>query len=259
MSCGRMTLNPSRGRFSTGGVRLTDNSIRMADYVISDADTAYTCRSLIDSDRFRYRTVEAARMRKPGISLFIYHMILRTPPVEKRPLLGFNVILPQDMRLWERELFEEKQLPDHPVFYLNCPAKIDPAYVPEDKGALSVICPVPNLDSEVNWPRESYHFRERILNNLQELFTNDLRSDLIGERYITPIMLQDTFNSYMGAAWGFDPNQERTEIRCLPNRCPDIGNFYLVGSGAHPGPFLPGVLQGAEIAYKQIISDRKDL
>ena len=241
------------------GVRLTDNSIRMADYVISDADTAFTCRSLIDSDRFRYRTVEAARMRKPGISLFIYHMILRTPPVEKRPLLGFNVILPQDMRQWERELFEEKQLPDHPVFYLNCPAKIVPAYVPEDKGALSVICPVPNLDSEVNWPRESYHFRERILNNLQELFDNDLRSDLIGERYITPIMLQDTFNSYMGAAWGFDPNQERTEIRCLPNRCPDIGNLYLVGSGAHPGPFLPGVLQGAEIAYKQIISDRKDL
>ena len=94
---------------------------------------------------------------------------------------------------------------------------------------------------------------------LQELFDNDLRSDLIGERYITPIMLQDTFNSYMGAAWGFDPNQERTEIRCLPNRCPDIGNLYLVGSGAHPGPFLPGVLQGAEIAYKQIISDRKDL
>lgn len=241
------------------GVRLTDNSIRMADYVISDADTAYTCRLLIDSDRFRYTTVEAARIRKPGISLFIYHMILRTQPTEKRPLLGFNVILPPDMQRWERELFEEKQLPNHLMFYLNCPAKIDPAYVPEEKGALSVICPVPNLDSDVNWPRESYRFRERILDRLQELFENDLRSDLIGERYITPIMLRDSFNSYQGAAWGFDPNQERTEIRCLPNRCADIGNLYLVGSGAHPGPFLPGVLQGAEIAYKQIIADRNDL
>ena len=241
------------------GVRLTDNSIRMADYVISDADTAYTCRSLIDSDRFRYAAVEAARMRKPGISLFIYHMILRNPPSEKRPLLGFNVILPPDMHQWERELFDEKQLPDRLMFYLNCPAKIDPAFVPEEKGALSVICPVPNLDSEVNWPRESYRFREHILDRLQELFDNDLRSDLIGERYITPITLRDTFNSYQGAAWGFDPNQERTEIRCLPNRCADIGNLYLVGSGAHPGPFLPGVLQGAEIAYKQIIADRKDL
>ena len=244
---------------SVTGVRLTDNSIRMADYVISDADTAYTCRELIDSDRFRYATVEAAQLRKPGISLFIYHMLLRTPPVEKRPLIGVNVIMPQDRKQWERELFEENRLPDHMLFYLNCPGKIDPDFVPEGVGALSVICPVPNLDSEVNWPRESYHFRNRILNVLQEYFENDLRSDLIGERYVTPVMLHDNFNSYMGAAWGFDPNQDHTEVPRLANRCADIQNLYLVGSGSHPGPFIPGVLQGAEIVAGEIKSRREDL
>ncbi|MBQ6519217.1 MAG: phytoene desaturase [Anaerolineaceae bacterium] len=241
------------------GVRLTDNSIRMADYVISDADTAYTCRELIDSDRFRYPTVEAAQLRKPGVSLFIYHMVLRTPPIEKRPLLGFNVIMPPDMKQWEQELFTEKRLPDIPLFYLNCPDKIDYSFVPADKGALTVICPVPNLDSEVNWPRESYHFRSRILSILQNYFENELRPNLIGERYITPVDLHETFNSHMGAAWCFDAHQERTEVPRLPNRCSDIENLYLVGNGAHPGPFLPGVLQGAEIVYKEIISRRKDL
>lgn len=241
------------------GIRLTDNSIRMADYIISDADTAYTCRSLIDSDRFRYPTVEAAQLRKPGISLFIYHMVLRTPPVEKRPLTGFNIIMPPDMKRWEQQLFEEKRLPDHPLFFLNCPDKIDFTYVPADKGALSVICPVPNLDAEVNWPRESYHFRSRILTILQDYFENDLLADLTGEHYITPVMLQETFNSYMGAAWGFDPAQERTEVPRLPNRCADIENLYLVGNGAHPGPFIPGVLQSAEITYREILSRRKDL
>ena len=186
-------------------------------------------------------------------------MAFQKPPIFKRSLLGFNVIMPPDMKLWEQELFTEKRLPSHPLFYLNVPGNIDPSFVPDEKGALSVICPVPNLDSEVNWARESYHFRDRILTVLQDYFENDLRSDLAGERYITPAMLEKTFNSYMGAAWGFDPNQEKTEVPRLANRCSDIENLYLVGNGAHPGPFLPGVLQGAEIVHQEIINSRKDM
>ena len=239
------------------GVRLNDNSIRMADYVISDADTAFTCRYLIDSDRFRYSTVAEAQSRKPGISLFIYHMALKSAPVEKQPLLGFNVVMPRNMREWERELFKENRLPVDPLFFLHVPEKIDPSFVPEGKGALSVICPVPNLNSEVNWPRDSYRFRDHILTILQENFENDLRIDLIGERYITPVMLQEKYNSFQGAAWGFSPNQEKTEVPHLPNRCRDIENLYLVGNGAHPGPFLPAILQGAEIVYKEIIGTRR--
>jgi len=241
------------------GVRLSDNSIRQADYIISDADTAYTCRNLLDSDRIRYSAVQQAQLRKPGISLFIYHMAFRTPPVEKRPLEGINILMPPQMKLWEKELFEEKRLPYRPLMYLNVPAKMGEGFVPEDKGALSVICPVPNLDSEISWPQESYRFRERILTILQELFENDLRADLIGERYITPVMIHETFNSYMGAAWSFDPNQEKTEVPRLPNRCEDIRNLYFVGNGAHPGPFLPGVLQGAEHVHMDILSHRTDL
>ena len=244
---------------SVTGVRLTDNSIRMADYVISDADTAYTCRFLVDSDRFRYETVTAAQQRKPGISLFIYHMVLRGQPIEKRPLLGFNVIMPQDIKQWEQELFTEKRLPSRPLFYLRVPSKINLAYVPADKGALSVICPVPNLDSEVNWPRESYRFRDRILTTLQDYFEDNIRDSLIGEEYTTPITIQDTFNSYMGAAWGFDPNQERTAVPQLANHFSDLENFYLIGNGAHPGPFLPGVLESAKIVHQEILSSRKDL
>ena len=239
------------------GVRLSDNSVRQADYVISDADTAHTCRFLIDSDRIRYAAVEQAMMRKPGISLFIYHMALRKPPEEKRALEGLNILVPENMKQWEKELFEEKRLPARPLMYLHVPAKMGEGFVPEGKGALSVVCPVPNLDSEVNWPRESYHFRERILSILQSYFRNDLRADLIGERYITPVMLRETFNCYMGAAWGFDPNQEKTDIPRLPNRCEDIENLYFVGNGAHPGPFLPGVLQSAELVHKDILARRK--
>ncbi len=238
------------------GVRLTDNSVRQADYVISDADTAYTCRYLIDSDRVRYTTVEQAMQRKPGISLFIYHMALRNPLREKRPLGAINILMPPGGQ-WEKALFTEKRLTSHPLLFLNIPRKLDEHYVPEDKDALSVICPVPNLDSEVNWLRESYRFREHILDVLQDLFENDLRADLIGERYITPVMLHETFNSYMGAAWGFDPNQERTEVPRLPNHCDDITNLYFVGNGAHPGPFLPAVLQGAEHVLKDILARRK--
>lgn len=122
-----------------------------------------------------------------------------------------------------------------------------------------MICPVPNLNSEVNWPQESYRFRDRILTELQQYFEDDLRSGLAGERYITPVMLENSFNSFMGSAWGFDPNQEKTEIPHLPNRCADIENLYLVGNGAHPGPFLPGVLQSAEIVHQEIINSRKDM
>ena len=94
------------------------------------------------------------------------------------------------------------------------------------------------------------------MTTLQAYFDNDLRSDLIGERYITPVMIQNMFNSYQGAAWGFSPNQEKTDVPHLPNQCSDIDNLYLVGNGAHPGPFLPAILQSAEIVHQEIVNGR---
>ncbi len=239
------------------GVRLTDSSVRQADYVVCDADTAYSCRFLIDSDRVHYPTVDKALMRRPGCSVFIYHMAFETPPEALRDFDVLNVLMPRDPRIWERQLFTENRLPDELLMYLSFPGKIDASFVPGKHGAMSAVVLVPNLSSDVKWRQISYHFRERILSALQPYFGSDLRSSLIGERYFTPDSLRENLNAYMGAVWCFDPVQQKTDIRCLPNDCEDIRNLYFVGNGAHPGPHIPAVLKGAELVNQAILSSRR--
>ena len=238
------------------GVRLTDNSVRQADYVVCDADTAYSCRFLIDSDRVHYTTVDKALARRPGCSVFIYHMAFETPPAALRDFDAVNILMPRDARTWERQLFAENRLPDELLMYLNFPGKMEEGFVPEGHGAMTAVVFVPNLSSDVNWKQVSYQFRERVLNALQPYFGTDLRASLIGERYLTPVNFHEDMNAYMGAAWGFDPNQEKTDIRCLPNGCDDVRNLFFVGSGAHPGPHIPAVLKGAELVNQSIVNSQ---
>ncbi len=236
------------------GVRLTDNSVRQADYVVCDADAAYSCRFLIDSDRVHYPTVDKALMRRPGCSAFIYHMAFETPPEALRNFEAVNVLMPKDPRTWERQLFTENRIPDELLMYLSFPGMMEKSFVPENRGAMTAAALVPNLSADVNWRQVSYRFRERILTALQPYFGSDLRSSLIGERYFTPLSFHEDLNAYMGAAWCFDPNQEKTEIRCLTNDCEEIRNLYFVGNGAHPGPHIPAILKGAELVNTMIIN-----
>lgn len=237
------------------GVRLTDGSIQHADIVISDVDALQTYRSLIDSDKNHYSVVSNAKRMVPGAGVFIYHIGLNRPLQEKLSLAGNNFVFPENYETFLSDLFTRKILTSTPFFLLKIPSKNDSYAAPPGCESLSILVPVPNLEGNIEWERESYAFRDRILDLIQEFFVTDLRENIIVEACSDPQKLQNENNSYLGAAFSALPVSQKKSGTRLANKCKDIKNLYLVGAGTHPGPFIPGVLLGVSSAVNSIKTD----
>ncbi|HQN62923.1 MAG TPA: phytoene desaturase family protein [Flexilinea sp.] len=240
---------------TVSGVRLKDGRIQQADLVISDADAAATYRYLIDSDRTRYDSVNQAKTKISGISAFVYHLGTRCILQERAPLAPLNILFPEDYDRFLNELFDQKTLSDHPLLILRMASKIIPDNAPFGCEALSVIVPVPNLESINPWDHISYSYRNHVLDLLQNYFLTDIRTNLIVEEYLDPIIIKNRLGSHAGSILSFQPElQKNGEIR-MANRCRDIRHLYLAGNGAHPGATIPGVLLGAANTVQVIKED----
>ncbi len=237
------------------GVRLSDGSIQHADIVLSNADVLTTSLNLIDSDQTRYADTERAKKLEPGTSVFVYHLGLNCILEEKLSLAGNNFIFPEKYEGFLTELFEYKQLSADPFFLLRVPSKNDPYASPPGCQSLSVVAPVPNLSGKIEWAQASFRFRNRILDLIQPYFLTDLRTHMIFETFMDPHQLEEKNGSYLGAAFSIRPGNYHRPISRFPHRSGDIRNLYYVGAGTHPGPFVPGVLLGVNLAVKAIKED----
>lgn len=237
------------------GVRLSDGSIQHADIVISDVDALRTYRSLIDSDKNHYSVVTKAKRMVPGAGVFIYHIGLNRPLQEKMSLAGNNFVFPENYETFLSDLFYRKILTPTPFFLMKIPSKNDLYAAPPGCESLSILVPVPNLEGNIEWERESYVFRNRILDLIQVFFVTDLRDSIIVETCSDPQKMQTENNSYLGAAFSALPVSQKNGGTRLANKCADIKNLYLVGAGSHPGPFIPGVLLGVSSTVISIKTD----
>lgn len=237
------------------GVRLRDGSIYQADAVISAADSMGTCLNLIDSDRNRYPIVEQVKKYPQGISMFLYHLGMRTPLPETLPLAPFNLIFPQNYEQFLDDLFVRKTLSDDPLIFMRIPSKTFDNVAPPDGLALTLMIPVPNTSEVTDWQHISFEYRNRLLSRLQKYFQTDLKVNILAEKFSDPLDFERSLGFYKGQVFSFDPQIRKSgEIR-LANRCRDISRFYLAGMGAHPGASIPGVLLGAATTAEIIKAD----
>jgi len=74
-----------------------------------------------------------------------------------------------------------------------------------------------------------------------------LQTNLIAEHWIDPLHFEGELNSYLGAAFSFQPVLTQSAWFRPHNRSEDFDNLYFVGAGTHPGAGLPGVLSSSII------------
>nr|MCU0226326.1 FAD-dependent oxidoreductase [Bryobacterales bacterium] len=83
---------------------------------------------------------------------------------------------------------------------------------------------------------------------LDEKYMPGLLENLATEHFITPLDFETKLNSYLGAAFSFEPVFTQSAWFRPHNESEDIGNLFFVGAGTHPGAGIPGVLCSSKIA-----------
>lgn len=226
------------------GVELSSGERVDADVVVSNADTAWTYRYLVDPAHRRHWTDARIESLRYSMSLVVWYFGTK----RKYPDVAHHTILlgPRYRELLE-DIFERKVLADDFSLYLHRPTATDPSMAPDGCEAFYVLSPVPHLDSGVDWAERAEPYRKAIARYLSETVLPDLEENVTVSHMITPQGFQDELLSFKGAAFGVEPVLTQSAWFRPHNESEDIKGLYLVGASTHPGAGMPGVLSSARV------------
>jgi phytoene desaturase len=131
--------------------------------------------------------------------------------------------------------------------YLHRPTATDPSFAPSGCDSFYVLCPVPNLQSGIDWSTQGPELRNRIVKALEETILPDLSSTIRADFFKTPKDFKEDYLSVHGAGFSIAPIFRQSAWFRFHNKGEGIENLFLTGAGTHPGAGLPGVLCSAKV------------
>jgi phytoene desaturase len=225
------------------GVTLENGQVLYSDLVVSNADTAWTYKNLIDAKYRRVWTDKKVDNGKYSMSLFVWYFGTK----KKYPEIPHHMML-----LGERyktlldDIFKKHHLAKDFSLYLHRPTATDPSMAPEGCDTFYVLSPVPHLDSGTDWQTVAESYRKAIANMLESTVMPDLQANITESFMMTPQDFKDRLLSHKGAAFGLEPLLTQSAWFRPHNRSEDIPGLYMVGASTHPGAGIPGVLSSAK-------------
>jgi phytoene desaturase len=237
------------------GVRLASDEILGADIVVSNADSAWTYRHLLQASarsRWTDKRIERARY---SMGLFVWYFGTRR---QYNEVPHHTILLGPRYKELLADIFERKILADDFSLYLHRPTATDPSLAPQGCDAFYVLSPVPHLQSRTDWSKTAEKYRRAISQELAKTMLPDLENQIVTSRMLTPQDFQDRLSSFRGAAFGLEPVLTQSAWFRPHNRSEDIDRLFLVGAGTHPGAGLPGVLSSARV-LDTLVPDARSL
>ena len=154
-----------------------------------------------------------------------------------------------------KDIFDRGTLTKDFSLYIHRPTATDKRFAPENCDSFYVLCPVPNLRTQLNWDKEGSLLRDRIVQALGETILPDIENQITAEYWMTPQTFKEKYLCAHGAGFSIAPNLTQSAWFRYHNQDPKIKNLFFVGAGTHPGAGLPGVVSSAKVV-EQLIKDQ---
>jgi phytoene desaturase len=231
------------------GVELQNGETLRSDIVVSNADTAWTYKNLVDKKYRQHWTDRKIANGKYSMSLFVWYFGTKK---QYHDVPHHMIMLGPRYRELLTDIFKRHKLADDFSLYLHRPSASDPSVAPAGCDAFYVLAPVPHLGSGTDWSKQAEPFRQSIQNLLEKTVMPGLGAEVISQKLMTPQDFHDNLWSYKGAAFGLEPLLLQSAWFRPHNRSEDVPGLYMVGAGTHPGAGVPGVLMSAKTLEKVI-------
>ena len=231
------------------GVKLQNGEQVLADEVIINADFAYAMSNLVEQKKLKKYSPAKLEKLEYSCSTFMLYLGLD----KLYPLPHHTIVFAQDYHTNVRDIFSNKKLSKDFSFYVQNASVTDPSLAPAGKSALYVLVPMPNNDSDIDWPAQCQIVREQVLDKLSaRLAIEDIRAHIECEKIITPKTWQTEENVFKGATFSLSHKFSQMLYWRPHNRFEELDNCYLVGGGTHPGSGLPTIYESARISANLI-------
>lgn len=227
------------------GVRMADGDTLDADIVVFGGDPETCYKYLIPSKKNRMPT------RKKRYSMGLYVLYFGTKKLYP-DVAHHSIWMGPRFKELLSEIFDSKQMSDDFSLYLHRPTATDKSFAPEGCESFYVLCPVPNLQGNVDWEDEGPKLRDRIVEALEGSILPELSSVIEEVFWMTPADFANDYRSMHGAGFSIEPRLTQSAWFRFHNRHSSLKNLYFVGAGTHPGAGLPGVVSSAKVVEELI-------
>ncbi len=224
------------------GVRLEHGEQLSAEIIISDADPAFLYTSMLKKTPLIPRL--KLRGAKFSMGLFVlYFGTTRTFDDVAHHTIWFG----EHYRELLADIFDHRHLGPDFSLYVHRPTATDATFAPPGCDSWYVLAPVPNLQSEIDWPAIADRYGDSILKALSETMMPGLLECVTDRFHMTPLDFRERYLSLYGAGFSIAPILRQSAWFRFQNRVEGVRNLFLVGAGTHPGAGLPGVLSSAKL------------
>jgi phytoene desaturase len=243
----RLSTTVERVRIEQGvarGVVLADGTHVDADIVVSDADAAHLYRDLVPRAEQALATRVKLSQAHYSMGLFVmYFGTKRTYP----DVAHHTIWMGERYQELLNDIFHRQKLAEDFSLYVHRPTATDPSFAPPGQDSFYVLCPVPNLQADIDWAIEGPRLRDRIVDALERTMLPGLKATITADFYKTPEDFRDEYRSVHGAGFSVAPIFRQSAWFRFHNKSESVRNLYLVGAGTHPGAGVPGVLCSAKV------------
>jgi phytoene desaturase len=225
------------------------------DAVASNADIMHSYRDLLSDAPRGKRMAKSLAKKRFSPSLFVVHFGMEgTWPGIPHHMILFG---PRYRELLS-DIYDHGVLPQDFSIYLHHPTVTDPSVAPEGKSTFYALIPVAHMGKlPIDWDEVGPILEKRILDEVGRRLIPDIHERIVTKFHYAPADFAQDLNSHHGSAFSLEPILTQSAWFRGHNRDDDIGNFYLVGAGTHPGAGIPGVVGSAKATAALMVEDLK--
>ena len=220
-----------------------------ADLVMSDADYAHTEQELLPPEHRKY-DADYWDSRTYAPSAFLLYLGIEG---DVDPLAHHSLVLPTDWNRHFEQIFDDREWPDDPAYYLCAPSQTDDDVAPDGHSNLFALVPVaPGIEDDAE-TRERY--RDLVLDDIAENTGVELRDRIVFEETFCVADFADRYNATKGTALGLAHTLRQTGPLRPSHRSPTVDGLYFTGSYTTPGIGVPMCLISGEHAAEKVVED----
>lgn len=233
------------------GVRLASGEELPAAAVVANLDVAAVYERLLPPEPRFQRRLRALQRAEPSCSAFVMLLGVRG---EHPQLAHHNEFFSADYRREFEQIFRQGLPPDDPTIYVSITSKATPQDAPPGCENWFVQLNVPALSAAWDWRRRADAYAARVLDLLARRGV-DIRRQIVFQKLLTPLDLQELTGAQRGALYGASSNNRWAAFRRPHNRCPDLRGLYFAGGTAHPGGGVPMATLSGKVASQLLLQD----
>jgi len=225
---------------TAAGVRLSDNQTINCDLVVFGGDPETCYRHLLPKSKLSLPKI------KKQYSMGLYVLYFGTKKLYPN-VAHHSIWMGPRFKELLSEIFDDKKMSEDFSLYVHRPTATDKSFAPDGCESFYVLCPVPNLQGNIDWSTQAEILRDRIVTALEETILPELSSVIEEVFWMTPEDFAKDYRSMHGAGFSIEPRLTQSAWFRFHNRDSAISNLYFVGAGTHPGAGLPGVISSAKV------------